>query len=85
MDCDLVEEIRGRGLFLGVVLKENAKVNADDFAKILAKRGLITKSARSQTVRLTPPLVIKEHEIHEAVDIIKAASQDLIKLNNERS
>lgn len=84
-NSDLFEEIRGRGLFLGVVLKENLNVNAEDFAKILSKNGLLTKSARAQTIRLTPPLVIKEHEIHEIVDVIKGATEELSDLNAERS
>lgn len=74
IECDSIEEVRGRGLFIGLGLKQSANVNSHDFAKILAEHGLLARTARDKTIRLIPPLVIKEHEIHEAVDIIRAAS-----------
>lgn len=60
-----VAEVRGRGLMLGVVLKEpiaKAAVSAG------LKRGLILNAPSESVIRLTPPLVIKEEDIVEAVD-----------------
>lgn len=60
----LIKEIRGRGLFLGLELlkSDNIKVNANHLAKHFLNHGVITKSARDQTLRLTPPLVMTESE-----------------------
>ena len=60
-----VAEVRGRGLMLGVVLKEpvaKAAVSAG------LKRGLILNAPSESVIRLTPPLVITEEDIVEAVD-----------------
>lgn len=35
IETDMFKEVRGRGLFVGVELKDSLKVNGNDFAKIL--------------------------------------------------
>ena len=67
---DLFKEVRGRGLFVGVELKSDLKVDGNDFAKILCKHGLLTKATHDSTIRLAPPLVITSDEIRQAVGII---------------
>ena len=76
----MFKEIRGRGLFVGVEIKSELKVDGNDFAKILSKHGLLTKATHDSTIRLAPPLVITSDEIHQSVEIIKAATTDLEKL-----
>lgn len=85
INSPLFKEIRGRGLFVGVELKSDLKVDGNDFAKILAKHGLLTKATHDSTIRLAPPLVINTAEIHEAVDVIKAGTADLQTLQDSRS
>ena len=77
---DLFKEVRGRGLFVGVELKGDLKVDGNDFAKILFKHGLLTKATHDSTIRLAPPLVITSQEVMEAVEIIKAATEELEKV-----
>ena len=77
INSPMFKEIRGRGLFVGVELKSDLKVDGNDFAKILMKHGLLTKATHDSTIRLAPPLVINSEEIHAAVDIIKAGTEDL--------
>jgi len=79
----LIKEVRGRGLFIGVEIKEDAHVNGNHFAKLLKARGLLSKATHDYTIRLTPPLVINESQIMEAVDIIKLGFKDLEKMNHE--
>ena len=59
-----VAEVRGRGLMLGVVLDEAV-------AKLVVKHGLeeglILNAPGSDVIRLTPPLVITDDEIVEAM------------------
>ena len=59
-----VAEVRGRGLMLGVVLDEAV-------AKLVVKHGLeeglIVNAPGDDVIRLTPPLVISDDEIVEAV------------------
>jgi ornithine--oxo-acid transaminase len=80
----LFNEIRGRGLFVGVELRDDLNVDGNDFAKILAKQGLLTKSTHDLTIRLAPPLVITSDEVHEAVEILKRGTLDLERLNEQR-
>lgn len=79
----MIREVRGRGLFVGVELKDNLAVDANHLAKILAKHSLLTKATHDMTIRLAPPLVINESEIKQAVEIVGAGLEDLQKLNEQ--
>jgi ornithine--oxo-acid transaminase len=83
LDCNLVKEVRGRGLFIGVEIKADAHVDGNTFAQILKEHGLLTKATHDSTVRLTPPIVITEAEVNQVVEIIGNASVDLVKRNEE--
>lgn len=80
----LIKEVRGRGLFVGLELRNDLKVDGNDLSKILMKKGLVTKATHDSTIRLAPPLVITKEEILQAVEIIKAAVKALEILNEER-
>ncbi|QOD37955.1 aspartate aminotransferase family protein [Candidatus Wolbachia massiliensis] len=63
----MIEEVRGKGLMLGI------KVKADNqkFAEELSYRGLLTVGVTSDNVvRILPPLIITEKEIDEGIDIL---------------
>lgn len=79
----LIKEVRGRGLFVGIEVKqeEGIKVNGNHFAKMFFKHKLLTKATHDHTVRLTPPLVINESEIMECVEIAHKAVKDLEEHN----
>ena len=68
-----VEEIRGRGLMLGLVL--DAPV-----AKLVVKHGLahglIVNAPADDVIRLTPPLVISDDEIRHAIERLAEAIAD---------
>ena len=81
LDQSMFSDVRGRGLFVGVEIKENLHVDGNDFAKILAKHGLLTKATHDSTIRLAPPLVITEEEVRQSVEIVGAGLEDLKKLN----
>ena len=65
-----VAQVRGRGLMLGVVLDEAV-------AKLVVKQGLeeglILNAPGENVIRLTPPLVISDDEIAEAVQRLARA------------
>ncbi|WP_168464614.1 aspartate aminotransferase family protein [Wolbachia endosymbiont of Ctenocephalides felis wCfeT] len=64
----VIEEVRGRGLMLGIKVKtDNQK-----FAEELSYRGLLTVGVTSDNVvRILPPLIVTEKEIDEGVEILK--------------
>ena len=59
---NVVREVRGRGLFVGIEIHESAG-SGRDFAEALLARGVLTRDTRRQVLRLAPPLVIGEAEI----------------------
>jgi len=64
-----VKLIRGRGLFVGIVLKREAG-GARRFCEALQERGVLAKETHEHIIRLAPPLVITREEIDWAVEQI---------------
>lgn len=65
-----VKLIRGKGLFIGVELHEEAG-GARRFCEALAARGILCKETHTHVIRFAPPLVIKKEQIDEALVKIK--------------
>ncbi|MGD0565362.1 MAG: aspartate aminotransferase family protein [Roseiarcus sp.] len=70
---DIISEIRGEGLMLGLRLK----VPPQDFAAAALAHKLLTIPAGDNVVRVVPPLVITEEELTEGVRRLEAACVDL--------
>lgn len=66
---DLIEEIRGVGLMIGVKLNE--KIINTDLVEELIKYKLLTVMAGQNVVRLLPPLIINESHVNEACEKIR--------------
>ena len=63
----LFEEVRGKGLMVGVKLKEPAVVR-DFVAHLRDNHGLLTVSAGENVMRILPPLIIGEDHIAECIE-----------------
>ncbi len=72
---DLFEEIRGKGLMLGIKMKEPA-VSRDFVAHLRDNHGLLTVAAGENVFRVLPPLVIEEHHIAECIERLSAGARD---------
>ncbi|CAG13331.1 unnamed protein product, partial [Tetraodon nigroviridis] len=68
---DIVTTVRGKGLFNAVVIKETKDYDAWKMCLRLRDNGLLAKPTHGDIIRLTPPLTIKEDELHECVEIIQ--------------
>ena len=62
-----IREVRGRGLMLGLELKEKA----GPYVQQLMENGVIALLAGATVIRLLPPLVISKEEIDAVVDQMK--------------
>ncbi len=66
-----IREVRGKGLMIGVELD----IEAAEVIQRGYKEGLILVNAGTNVLRLVPPLVITEAEIHEVVERLTRALQ----------
>lgn len=66
---ELVTEIRGRGLHLGLQLSQDPA----PIVTAARERGLLIITAGTNTLRFVPSLTITEEEIEQGIDILDAA------------
>jgi ornithine--oxo-acid transaminase len=61
-----VEEVRGKGLMIGVVIKKSSGT-ARPFCEALQARGILAKETHDQVIRFAPPLVIPKEVLADAL------------------
>jgi ornithine--oxo-acid transaminase len=66
-----VARLRGKGLFVGIVLKPEAG-GARRFCEALMERGVLAKDTHGTVIRLAPPLIIQKEELDWMVEQIEA-------------
>jgi ornithine--oxo-acid transaminase len=66
----LIEEVRGRGLLIGIQMKKPARL----LSEALLERGVAAKDTREHVLRIAPPLVIDD----EAIDFLLTAFREAI-------
>jgi len=71
---DVLEEVRGTGLMMGV----KCKVPNGDLVDAMRERGLLAVGAGDNVVRILPPLIITEEHVREAVAILNDACASLV-------
>ena len=64
-----IQEIRGKGLLIGIVLKDDAG-GARRFCEALQERGILAKETHDVVIRLAPPLIIDKETIDLAANKI---------------
>ena len=64
---NVIEEVRGRGLLIGLKLC----VSQPKFIELLLKEKLLVVKAADNVVRILPPLTVSNQEIDIAIEIIK--------------
>ncbi len=71
IDSPHVEEVRGRGLMIGVVIRESSGT-ARPYCEALQERGILAKETHGQVIRFAPPLVVEKETLEDALDEIEA-------------
>ncbi len=71
-----VVAVRGMGLWAGVDIDPRLGTGRD-VSEAMMRRGVLVKDTHGSTVRLSPPLVITEAELHDAVDALVGTLADL--------
>ena len=68
---DVITQIRGKGLFAAIVIKERKNKSAWELCLALKEQGLLAKPTHGDIIRLAPPLVITESQLMECVSILR--------------
>jgi ornithine--oxo-acid transaminase len=77
---DLVTLVRGKGLLNAIVIKDTPQSDtAWKICMAFKENGLLAKPTHGNIIRLAPPLVITEEQLHECCDIIEHTILDYKK------
>ena len=68
----VIKEVRGKGVFIGVELVEDARPYCDR----LKEEGLLCKETHVNVIRFAPPLIITEDELNWAFERIEKVFMD---------
>jgi ornithine--oxo-acid transaminase len=68
----LVSDVRGKGLLNAILINDKPESEtAWNICVAFSQNGLLAKPTHGNIIRLAPPLVISEEQIHECCDIIE--------------
>ncbi len=70
LNSPFIKLVRGKGLLNAIVIDHKDPEAAWQLCEIFRDNGLITKPTHGDKIRLAPPLIINEAQVHEAVGII---------------
>lgn len=75
----LVQEVRGKGLLNAITIHEVNGKQAWDVCLEMRDQGILAKPTHGNIIRFTPPLVITEAQMHDAIQKIKTAFEKIAK------
>jgi ornithine--oxo-acid transaminase len=70
IQAPVVEQVRGRGLMIGVVVRKDAGL-ARPYCEALKDKGILAKETHDQVIRFAPPLIIEKEELEETLPAIR--------------
>ncbi len=70
INSPLIKIVRGKGLMNAIVIDHKDPEAAWDLCGVFMQNGLLCKPTHGDKIRLTPPLLINEAQIHESIEII---------------
>jgi ornithine--oxo-acid transaminase len=73
LSSDMIELVRGKGLMNAIVIRPKNGKNAWDVCLKMKELGVLAKPTHGHIIRFTPPLVITEEQLREAIKLIKKA------------
>ncbi|KAJ3073937.1 acetylornithine aminotransferase [Quaeritorhiza haematococci] len=65
----IITQVRGRGLMLGLQLRES--VEPKMFVDLARERGVLVIAAGCNTIRVVPPLIITREEVDKGVEVLE--------------
>jgi ornithine--oxo-acid transaminase len=78
IDTDIIKEVRGKGLWIGVELFEDT-VKAKQICLDLLELGILAKETHETVIRFAPPLIITKEQIDWALEKIRSTFKSYSK------
>lgn len=73
----MIETVRGKGLLNAIAIKPGAPKSAWQVCLQMKENGIIAKPTHEHIIRFTPPLVINEDQLREAIELIKKSFAEM--------
>ena len=67
----IIEDVRGKGLLNAIQIGPSKGKKAWDLCLVMMENGILAKPTHEHTIRFTPPLIITEAQMKEAIELIK--------------
>jgi len=77
-DSPLIEQVRGKGLLNAIQINPVNGKQAWDLCLLMKENGILAKPTHEHTIRFTPPLIITEAQIIEAIALIQKSMREFI-------
>lgn len=77
IQSEMIEIVRGKGLLNAVAIKPTEGKTAWDVCLAMKENGVIAKPTHENIIRFTPPLVINEEQMTEAIGRIKKTFKEI--------
>ena len=75
-EIGFISEVRGRGLMIGAVLRDEWAGRAGDLGEVCRRHGVLVLQAGPDVVRFLPPLNITDGELDDGMDRFEAAMRE---------
>lgn len=77
LNSPFISLVRGKGLLNAIIIKHHHPEAAWDLCMEMKEQGLLAKPTHGDKIRLAPPLIITEEQIHACVEIIRKSLEVL--------
>ncbi len=74
----LIAEVRGKGLLNAIQINPLEGKKAWDLCLLMKEHGILAKPTHEHTIRFTPPLIINESQMIEAIGLIQQSMKEFI-------
>jgi ornithine--oxo-acid transaminase len=74
----LIAEVRGKGLLNAIQINPHEGKKAWDLCLLMKENGILAKPTHEHTIRFTPPLIITEEQMREAIGLIQKSMTEFV-------
>ena len=83
-EIGFISEVRGKGLMLGAVLRDEWAGRAGELGEVCRRHGVLVLQAGPDVVRFLPPLNITDAELDDGMDRFEAAMREAAEADGEK-